>query len=111
VRWFGRFLLVLISVWLLVPGAFELVEESVHLAMHGDLAHDPLAGKGHTPFGQEDGCGGGFHLCSCCHSQFSENPGQIKIVAVTGGAQAPDTLHSFLLAWGFPSNPDQPPRS
>ena len=62
---------VLLLAWSLLPGSVELTENAWHLTVHGDLAHDQ-ARQGHLPFNPEHGCGGGFHLCSCCHVQSSQ---------------------------------------
>ena len=61
--------MVFVSVLLLLgltPGASELLENTVHLAQHGHLAHSVSDGDTHGPLDAEHGCAGTFHLCSCC---------------------------------------------
>ena len=47
----------------LVPGVGELIENTGHLALHGDLAH--AGSHGDEDAGAEHGCTGVFHLCAC----------------------------------------------
>jgi len=56
--------LVLVLAWQLVPGMGEVVENALHLLSEGHTAH-ALADADHAPEGDEHGCSGPFHLCSC----------------------------------------------
>lgn len=61
----SRFLALLL-VLAIVPATGEVIELAVHLAQHGDVAHD--AGDTHdgAPLGaDEHGCSGLFHMCGC----------------------------------------------
>lgn len=52
----------------LLPGVGELVENVVHLATQGHLAHAEANGDTHGPLDAEHGCTGALHICSCCVS-------------------------------------------
>ena len=65
----GLKLLVLLLGWQMVPGMTEIVENIVHLAQNGHLAH-AIDDAQHAPEGDEHGCSGTFHLCQC-HSSAS----------------------------------------
>ena len=62
--------------WILVlslmPGAAEAVENAVHLATEGHLAHadEHQPGDSHQPADGEHGCNSVFHLCAC-HASVS----------------------------------------
>jgi hypothetical protein len=60
--------LVLALAWLLCPGLAEVAENAWHLATTGHHAHALEAGADHAPDGDEHGCSGTFHVCTCCHS-------------------------------------------
>jgi len=60
--------IVALLLWALVPGAGELLENAVHLAESGHLAHAAPDGDHHDGSGPEHGCSGTVHLCSCCAS-------------------------------------------
>lgn len=62
-------LLVMVLVWTLTPGLAEVAENVWHLATTGHAAHAVEQGADHEPVGDEHGCTGPFHLCSCHHSQ------------------------------------------
>lgn len=101
---------VLLLCWSLIPGGFELAENVYHLAAHGDFAHQP-ARSGHLPFNPEHGCGGGFHLCSCCHFQPSLTAHAVALPSASL-AGAPHSRDGFLhFACGFPASPEEPPRA
>jgi len=53
----------------LVPGVGELLENTMHLVLEGHMAHAAPDGDSHTPWGDEHGCTGAMHFCSCCVSQ------------------------------------------
>lgn len=50
----------------LFPGTGEAIENAVHLVGFGHTAHATGTPDQHEPSGTEHGCGGTFHLCSCC---------------------------------------------
>jgi hypothetical protein len=52
----------------ILPGSGELLENAVHLATRGHLAHATPDGDTHGPSPAEHGCSGTLHLCSCCPS-------------------------------------------
>lgn len=57
-------LIAIILVFMLTPGAVELVENAAHMVSEGHSAH-AFDDAGHTPEGDEHGCSGTFHACSC----------------------------------------------
>ena len=65
-------LLVAVLVWSLTPGLNEFAENVWHLAVSGHTAHAIEQGEDHAPEGDEHGCSGTFHLCSCHHSPPTE---------------------------------------
>lgn len=85
----ATFSFVLLLAWSLLPGSVELTENAWHLTTHGDFAHDK-GRQNHIPFNPEHGCGGGFHLCSCCHIQPSlyESAAVVDFSAHSGAAFA-----------------------
>ncbi|HBL31600.1 MAG TPA: hypothetical protein DD490_32665 [Acidobacteria bacterium] len=96
--------------WAMLPGSTEFLENAYHLTVHGDFAHDQ-AQRGHTPFNPEHGCGGGFHLCSCCHVQ----PSLFESMVSDASGEAPGA--AFLLVGsshllpGFFPRLENPPRA
>ena len=97
--------------WSLVPGGLELVEDGVHLALYGDFVHDQSAGGNHQPFQKEHGCGGGFHLCSCCLSQLAE-PAAVRFSSLSMSlVTAPAVAVDAFCLLGHPRTPEQPPRA
>lgn len=52
----------------MIPGLAEAGENLWHFARAGHLAHAQDAGEDHAPEGDEHGCSGTFHLCSCHNS-------------------------------------------
>ena len=52
----------------MTPGLAEAAENLWHFARVGHTAHAQDAGEDHAPDGDEHGCSGTFHLCSCHHS-------------------------------------------
>lgn len=49
----------------ITPGLAETAENLWHVVSAGHLAHAAEAGADHAPDGDEHGCSGTFHLCSC----------------------------------------------
>ena len=73
--------LLVLAIW---PALSETVETVVHVAEHGDLAHDPADHPGENPLGSDEhGCSGTFHLCSAGHVNMA-GP---QAVAFTATAQ------------------------
>lgn len=102
--------LMLLLACLLLPGGAELVENASHLVIHGDLAHDQ-AQTNHRPFNPEHGCGGGFHLCSCCHSQASSASAYPRVKKPTTFPVTGFGLRIASLSTGFPQASKEPPRA
>lgn len=81
-------LLVLIIIWMMTPGLTEAAESLWHVIEAGHTAHAPGAGPDHAPEGDEHGCSGAFHLCSCHHtppSAFALAIGDHEVDPATGG--------------------------
>lgn len=102
--------LVLFLAWSMLPGGAELVENASHLIMHGDLAHDQT-NTGHGPFNLEHACSGGFHLCSCCHSQLSESTFRAPFSAPQDGSGILTAGRLASPGLGFPQAHKEPPRA
>lgn len=64
-RRLANILLVTLLVFLVTPGLIEAGENFWHLVTEGHGAHSPAAGEDHEPEGDEHGCTGSFHLCTC----------------------------------------------
>lgn len=109
VRRLALTLFVLVLAWSMLPGGVELLENASHLVAHGDLAHPSKSG--HTPFNPEHGCGGGFHLCSCCHAQTSETLGDLTVDRPTDHPTVCSLSNRPSLGLGFPQAPTEPPRA
>lgn len=109
-RWTHKILLVLLIV-LLVPGALEVVENLWHLCLKGHVAHAVDAGADHAPKGQEHGCNGTFHFCSCCQSLSSAVPIVVTLVSrpMPLRRARPETPPSYERP--FLSLPEHPPRA
>jgi len=60
--------LILALIWMLTPGLTETAENLWHVVRWGHAAHAADQGADHEPKGDEHGCSGTFHLCSCHHS-------------------------------------------
>lgn len=94
----------------LVPGVGEIVENALHLAREGHLAHGAPEGDDHDAPLPEHGCTGTLHLCSCCVS-----PGVILTQPVDR-TPSPE-LRGYVIvatAHGTPVSPSrvyQPPRA
>lgn len=68
VRRFPVQLLVAGLIWAITPGLAEVAENAWHLVVAGHQAHALDRGADHAPAGDEHGCSGTFHLCSCHHT-------------------------------------------
>jgi len=55
----------LVLALVMMPGAFEVVENTTHLVREGHLAHVAATPDHHQPAGPEHGCTPTFHLCGC----------------------------------------------
>lgn len=103
-------LLVLGLVLAMTPGLAEVVENVAHLAVSGHGAHAADQGPDHEPTGDEHGCSGTFHVCSC-HSSVPSD-----LVRPTDGRRsaAPQPVGS--IPSPLPSSPilpvpDRPPQA
>jgi hypothetical protein len=82
-------LLALLLVLALWPALGETVELVVHLADHGDLAHDPAGEHEESPLGDDEhGCSALFHLCASGHAAASM-PGLMVVATATLRTAAP----------------------
>jgi hypothetical protein len=89
-------LLVVVLILGLTPGLLEAAENVWHLVATGHSAHAPDQGADHSPEGDEHGCSGAFHLCSCHHSLASDlvpapgglRPGEPRCEVLPAGAEA-----------------------
>lgn len=103
--------LVGLLVWALTPGLAEVSENAWHLLLRGHAAHAADQGPDHAPVGDEHGCSGPFHLCSCHHSQAFDRapaPGRLQLEEPCSG-----TLRAEDRAVPEPALPglDRPPRA
>lgn len=69
----------LVLIVLLIPGAFEVMENLWHLGATGHVAHAADAGADHAPEGQEHGCSGTFHFCTCCPTLSFRVPAVVNL--------------------------------
>lgn len=80
-------LLLVLAIW---PALGETVELAVHLAEHGDLAHDPADEHAGVPLGaDEHGCSALFHLCSSGQGNATSTPRVIVAMTAPVGRLAP----------------------
>lgn len=101
-------LLLVLAIW---PALGETVELVVHLAEHGDLAHDLTDEHAGVPLGaDEHGCSALFHLCSS--GQVSATTPGSAVAAVTApvGMLAPPIAPPLdRLGCDAPMPPIRPP--
>ncbi len=57
-------LVALLIAFVLMPGAAEVVENAAHIVSDGHTAH-AVDDADHAPRGEEHGCSGTLHVCSC----------------------------------------------
>ncbi len=57
-------LVALLIAFVLMPGAAEMVENAAHVVSDGHTAH-AIDDADHAPRGDEHGCSGTYHVCSC----------------------------------------------
>lgn len=104
-------ILVAVLVWALTPGLLEVSENVWHLVAAGHTAHAASQGADHEPAGDEHGCTGTFHLCSCHHTLASD---LVPAPAGPGPGQTRGGLRPHGPE-GFPEpalpGPDHPPRA
>lgn len=82
---------ILALIWMLTPGLTEAAENLWHVVRSGHAAHAADQGADHEPEGDEHGCSGTFHLCSCHHSTST------TLTPATAGTELP-ALDSRLCA-------------
>ncbi len=83
-------ILALILVLALWPALGETVEIAMHLAQHGDLAHEPTDHHDGSPLGaDEHGCSGTFHLCASGHVSALSAPRVTVVVTRPSRTPAP----------------------
>lgn len=95
-------LLVLGIVGSMTPGLSEAGENLWHLLRTGHTAHAQAEGSDHAPEGDEHGCTGTFHLCSCHHSSPS------TLTVATVAYALPSTEHRSRLRPLKEQSPDLP---
>lgn len=102
--------LVFVLLLALAPGLGEVVENVVHLVVHGHLAHAEAQGDHHAERLPEHGCSGTFHLCSC-HTARGLRPARSPrvrspdLIDVLASPRAASTRN------GFHHVPERPPRA
>jgi hypothetical protein len=114
-RWLSKITAFLLAL-ALMPGAFEIPENTAHLVLEGHLAHaspdGDLQGSGdrHGPADSEHGCTPTLHLCGC-HASLalvaSPEPPAIRLRAA-GFSDRPGVE---LPASGFLASIDRPPQA
>ena len=62
-----RLPIAVLTVYCMIPGSGEIIENVLHLAQHGHTAH-AFDDEDHEREGAEHGCTGTVHVCSCCQS-------------------------------------------
>ena len=104
-------ILVIALVYLVTPSLTEAAENVWHLLSTGHDAHAVEAGSDHAPQGDEHGCSGTYHLCSCCHTA----PGDSAPLVILRSCEPPDRHARAAVLTSLPSpflgNPDHPPRA
>lgn len=96
-------LLILCLALSVIPGLAEAVENVGHVLVSGHGAHALDQGESHAPDGDEHGCSGTLHLCSCHNSVPSDltHPGDGKVTRLPRAAVAAQASR-------LPSPPDLP---
>lgn len=105
-----RCLALLVLVLVALPLVVELVENGFHLLAHGDTAHFSDS-EGHQPLSQEHGCGGTFHLCSCCRSLSGDTPALAALPAPAAPVLSVMAAEPLANATGFARSYRRPPRT
>lgn len=105
-----RSIALLVLLLIAMPLAVELVENGLHLLAHGDTAH--LSGsEGHEPLSEEHGCGGTFHLCSCCRSVSGDTPSLAALPSPAAPVLAVMDAERPGMPTGFSRSTRRPPRT
>lgn len=98
-------------IWFVTPNLTEAVENVWHLFLSGHDAHAVELGADHAPEGDEHGCSGTYHLCSCCHTALGDS----TPLVVLRSFEPPDRRARAAVVTSRPSpflgNPDHPPRA
>jgi hypothetical protein len=94
----------------LTPGVGEAVENLGHLLASGHLAHAEEAEHHHEEPGDEHGCNGVFHLCSCHSTLRFLQPSTTLPLFTTAAVARPAVAPESRLLSGFHRIPDKPPR-
>src|SRR5688572_23296702 len=92
--------LVMALSWQLSPGAGEVLENAIHLAVDGHFAHDDHADPHEDP-GPEHECGGAVHLCRCCVSAAFVAPSPAVFTHYQFAQLTADWCTADLLAEGY----------
>jgi hypothetical protein len=110
-RALSKLLVVSSLVLLVTPGLLEATENLWHLAAAGHTAHSSEAGADHQPTGDEHGCTGSFHLCSCHRSPPSQTEARARLA--DGGVRSASAVALERTAWDDPCarGVDHVPRS
>jgi hypothetical protein len=103
--------LVLALTWLLCPGLTEVTENLWHVATTGHHAHALEAGDDHAPEGDEHGCSGTFHVCTCCHSAPAQAAALLAARPGAAPPEAPTVLASVTRLPPDLPGVDHPPRA
>lgn len=104
-----RAVVVVLLLWTLLPGTWELAENVSHLIRDGHLAHAAATGHSHSEPGPEHGCSGTLHFCSCHVSPHGLIAFRTTLAPVLRLALGePPTPVSHVLP-GYVHPPDRPP--
>jgi len=93
-----------------LPGAFEILENAVHLVEEGHAAHAAANGDRHEPEGPEHGCTPTFHFCSC-HASLALFGSQVLPPIHLRASGAPLRQAADSQSTGFSPAIDRPPRA
>ena len=97
-------------VFTLLPGAFEALENAVHLVVEGHLSHLTSDRDHEAPAGDEHGCNAVFHLCGCHATPTFVGPSPEPRVQLAQAIFAsPVSLRLPLSGFSIPL--DHPPRA
>lgn len=94
----------------MVPGAFELVENVLHVVSEGHLAHAVSHDDEHEPSGPEHGCSLVFHFCGCHASLALWNAPPPPAIALHAAGDPSPRISERLLT-GVWKSIDRPPQA
>lgn len=101
--------------YVMTPGALEFTERGVHFVTHGDDVHgEKQAADGHTEdsSGDEHGCSGTYHACSCHASpSFLDSSLAPAIPGPAVRSQRAARDLAAALDSGFAAGIDRPPQA